>query len=69
MERPPTFIFYFFPDRTEEAEEERGLFPVTISDLPRLEYLRFIEDVRSGFAQKVSYTPWVAYLFVREADG
>jgi len=29
MERPPTFIFYFFPDRTEEAEEERGLFPVT----------------------------------------
>ena len=45
------------------------IFPATISDLPRLEHLRFIEDVRSGFAQKVSYTPWVAYLFVREADG
>src|SRR5207302_8747062 len=29
MERPPTFIFYLFPDRTEEAKEERVLFPVT----------------------------------------
>ena len=29
MERHPTFIFYLFPDRTEEAEEERVLFPVT----------------------------------------
>ena len=60
MERHPTFIFYLFPDRTEEAKEERVLFPVTQlrphpKPLRKGEgvYLKWLGTLQDNYARKL----------------